>query len=87
MICHCTVCGSTFNASVIRSKYEIPCKCPDCGKKVSAPHTPAVRPATDEEIKEYEAFRKSEADRVYKELHKDFDWYGNKPTWEHKPGT
>ena len=80
MYCHCTVCGSTFNGAIIKSKYEIPCKCPDCGKKVSAPHTPAVRPATEEEIKEYEEFRRSEVDRVFKDLHKDL------PPWEHKPG-
>ena len=69
MYCHCTVCGSTFNGAIIPSKYEIPCKCPDCGKKVSAPHIPAVRAATEEEIKEYMRFKMSEADRVYRDLH------------------
>lgn len=73
MYCHCTVCGSTFNGAIIPSKYDIPCKCPDCGRKVSAPHVPAVREATCEEIKEYMRFKKSEADRIYRDL------YGNEP--------
>ncbi len=57
VICHCDYCHYTFNADVISySKYHIPTRCPDCGKKVI--HTlsgsyPAVRAATEEEVADY----------------------------------
>lgn len=69
MYCHCIVCGSTFNGAVIPSKYEIPCKCPDCGKKVAARHVPSVRAATDEEIKEYEKLKRKQLNHMYEMLH------------------
>lgn len=57
MICTCDHCHYTFNAVIAsHSKYEIPKRCPDCGKMVI--HTkigviPAVRKATHTEITEY----------------------------------
>lgn len=60
MICHCDNCNANFDSSPLHHKYELPTQCPYCRKKITASHTPAVRRATDEEVKEYiEAVRAS----------------------------
>ena len=53
MICHCDACHYTFNADLFHSKYDIPRRCPDCGKKTIGECVPAVRAATEREIEEY----------------------------------
>lgn len=71
MICHCDYCHYTFNADVIsRSKYHIPTRCPDCGKKVI--HTlsgsyPAVRAATEKEVADYYRIQREILDELAEE--------------------
>lgn len=73
MICICDACHYIFNAELVsHSKYEIPKRCPDCGKMVvhtETGTTPAVRAATDAEIAEYERYQREIlreiAERIY----------------------
>lgn len=74
MICTCDACHSTFNSTnASRSKYDIPRRCPDCGKMVihtASGSVPAVRAATEDEIKEYRNYQREMitkmAERIYK---------------------
>ncbi len=68
MICHCDACNYTFNADLLHSKYEVPRRCPDCGKQTVAKRVLAVRAATEEEIEEYRNNQRIVMDKIYKEL-------------------
>lgn len=68
MICHCDACNYTFEASILHSKYEVPTRCPDCGKKTVGVHMPAVRAATDIEIAEYEENQRIVMEELYEEM-------------------
>lgn len=54
MIYHCDNCNYTFGSSILRNKYVIPTRCPDCGKQTARDGMPAVRAATEDEIASYE---------------------------------
>lgn len=73
MICHCDACNYTFNAAVLHSKYDIPTRCPDCGKKTIGKGVAAVRAATDDEITEYEQDQQIVMEELYKELNGGLD--------------
>lgn len=68
MICHCDACNYTFESSVLRTKYEVPTRCPDCGKKTVGKHMPAVRAATEDEIQEYEKEQRLVMEEMYEDL-------------------
>ncbi len=66
MICHCDACNYTFESPGLPGKYEIPGRCPDCGKKTVC-NMPAVRAATEMEIKDYEANQQIVLKELYEE--------------------
>lgn len=68
MICHCDACNYTFEASVLHSKYDVPGRCPDCGKKTVGKNVPAVRPATKDEVTEYEREQKIVMEEMCEEM-------------------
>lgn len=68
MICHCDACNYTFESSVLRTKYEVPTRCPDCGKKTVGKHVPAVRTATEEEIADYWKIQKEIMEEISGQL-------------------
>ncbi|MCD7825480.1 MAG: hypothetical protein LUH14_05910 [Clostridiaceae bacterium] len=68
MICHCDACQYTFNADLFHSKYDIPRRCPDCGKKTVGNKVPAVRAATEKEIEEYREDQRMVMEEMYEEL-------------------
>ena len=68
MICHCDVCHYTFDSSAFHSKPPVPKRCPDCGKMKCENGQPAVRAATDFEIKEYEEDQRIVMEELYEEM-------------------
>ncbi|MCD7825925.1 MAG: hypothetical protein LUH14_08195 [Clostridiaceae bacterium] len=67
LICHCDACNYTFEAGVLHSKYEVPGRCPDCGKK-TVNGVAAVRAATDFEIADYWRIQKEIMEEISDEL-------------------